>query len=247
MQVISPRSTSAFSRWGRNRQPFKFSQGHHLFTRASLAIRGHVSSMHPNMACSPLLRNQSRAMASSASTKSPNLKPQELELELQGEKGPVKRKVVLRPTPKALQNGLEKHLMDLPIHDTSLIIDGWFLDEHGDAIHRHLLYESHELAHVEARISTAADSLKHHPHVSKQQMKTLMSNTLWLVTVTCTTHQPRGLSVRDIKLAKAITKDLVLELGPQHTWRPPSDFENRGIMRAHLEKHRSEIECAVCK
>ncbi|KIW17117.1 hypothetical protein PV08_04308 [Exophiala spinifera] len=80
----------------------------------------------------------------------------------------------------------------------------WILDPLGDAIHRHLaLSSAEECDRVERAIMEEADKMNHHPHIARvsddnsQHLKNCL-------TVTCTTHSPRGLSIRDTRLAAKI-------------------------------------------
>jgi pterin-4a-carbinolamine dehydratase len=79
----------------------------------------------------------------------------------------------------------------------------WQLDPEGDAIHKHLAFgQANDLRDLEAVIRIMAKSLNHDPHITFRAVENDGGN--HFVTVTCTTHSPRGLSVRDIRLAKEI-------------------------------------------
>jgi len=98
----------------------------------------------------------------------------------------------------------------------------WQLDpQHGDAIHRHFAFGCKDKREdAVGRIMRLADEMKHHPHVARGQWrcpadlgaKAKAKNgddepITWsclTLTVTCTTHSPRGLSGKDARLAAAI-------------------------------------------
>jgi pterin-4a-carbinolamine dehydratase len=261
MQASKQACLSTLSRGCRTGQLSCCGHGYFLATKASTSSTGLIPPS--SILSHPSPRYQSRRAASSTSIKSP--RTQELSLPFQAQNGAIQRKVVLRTTPKALENGLEKHLRELPLYDGHGIIGGWYLDQQGDAIHYHFTQRTEGLDQVEQTISNMADGLKHHPHVFKQRVSNGASgpgthsseagssdqvssskdvDDVWLVTVTCTTHQPRGLSVRDVRLARALTKALPAS-AEQLTWEPTESI--RDIMHAHVGKHRSEIECAVCR
>jgi pterin-4a-carbinolamine dehydratase len=78
----------------------------------------------------------------------------------------------------------------------------WFLDPEGDAIHRHVAANSaNECDEIERLIGNKADIDQHHPHITRGDPDRGDSRCM---TVTCTTHNPRGLGIRDLRLALAI-------------------------------------------
>ncbi|KIX02760.1 uncharacterized protein Z518_08702 [Rhinocladiella mackenziei CBS 650.93] len=80
----------------------------------------------------------------------------------------------------------------------------WELDPLGDAIHRHLaLSSAEECDRVIQLIMDEADKLNHHPHIARGSWNQDPDN---CITVTCTTHSPRGLSARDTRLAMRINE-----------------------------------------
>ncbi|EXJ58295.1 hypothetical protein A1O7_05720 [Cladophialophora yegresii CBS 114405] len=130
------------------------------------------------------------------------------------------------PTPKANLDRLGKALSELlqtPEHhtvveavnqeakdkDTSTMSFGtveWHLDSEGDAIHRHTaLPSTTELNVIQDLIMRRADEMGHHPHISRG---TIEEEADTYMTITCTTHSPRGLSVRDMRLAQKINEVL---------------------------------------
>ncbi|KEF59354.1 uncharacterized protein A1O9_04198, partial [Exophiala aquamarina CBS 119918] len=126
------------------------------------------------------------------------------------------------PTPKISSEKLERALAPLllpPLPSSGLEYahsqspSGWQLDpQHGDAIHRHFAFES-KAKREEAieRIMRVADEMKHHPHIARGEWNAAsppqQDSRPWScfpLTVTCTTHQPRGLSGKDARLAAAV-------------------------------------------
>jgi pterin-4a-carbinolamine dehydratase len=116
------------------------------------------------------------------------------------------------PTPKISSEKLERALAPLlsgPENDQStLTTRSWELDPQGDAIHRHFVFSSKQaLENAVEQIMQAADDMKHHPHVARGGGDggghSSMGN-LHCVTITCTTHQPTGLSGKDARLAAKI-------------------------------------------
>ena len=117
----------------------------------------------------------------------------------------------ISPTPKAKTDKLAEALGFLLLapepNPTARPTFGclqWELDTEGDAIHRHIALSSPgECERVLQRIMAVADEVNHHPHIAqgKEGEESCM-------TITCTTHSPRGLSVRDTRLAKTINKVL---------------------------------------
>lgn len=96
--------------------------------------------------------------------------------------------------------------------------EAWLLDPEGDAIHRHFVFAS-ERARENAvdRIMQVADEMKHHPHMARGGGKgegdsaspdngTDTDLPYYCLTVTCTTHQPTGLSGKDARLAARINE-----------------------------------------
>jgi pterin-4a-carbinolamine dehydratase len=83
----------------------------------------------------------------------------------------------------------------------------WQLDPKGDAIHRHLAMPLKELTAVNTLIDWTAEQMNHHPHISIKEPTRDQQN--YFMTVTCTTHSPRGLSLKDITLAKKINQVLL--------------------------------------
>jgi pterin-4a-carbinolamine dehydratase len=128
------------------------------------------------------------------------------------------------PTPKANLDRLAKALSELlqapdqppviePPNKEAGDIPGisfgsveWYLDAEGDAIHRHIaLPSAGELDTIEELILRRADEMDHHPHISRGKVE---GGADTYMTITCTTHSPRGLSVRDSRLALKITEIL---------------------------------------
>lgn len=112
------------------------------------------------------------------------------------------------PTPKISSEKLERALAPLltepeNAQSTTLTTRSWELDPQGDAIHRHFAFDSEQaLENAVEQIMQAADDMNHHPHVARGGGSS-MGNLHW-ITVTCTTHQPTGLSGKDARLAAKI-------------------------------------------
>ncbi|KAJ9606541.1 hypothetical protein H2200_008549 [Cladophialophora chaetospira] len=82
----------------------------------------------------------------------------------------------------------------------------WLLDPEGDAIHRHTAHAwAGELDIIEKLIIQRADQIHHHPHITRGRVE---DGEYTLMTITCTTHSPRGLSNRDMRLARIIKRIL---------------------------------------
>jgi pterin-4a-carbinolamine dehydratase len=101
----------------------------------------------------------------------------------------------------------------------------WTLDPAGHAITRSFTLNNAEQARLfRERISAVSDEMNHHAHVSQEAAAIAEKDTeediearsakttAITVTATCTTHQPPGLSMRDVRLARRID-GLSLELG----------------------------------
>lgn len=121
-----------------------------------------------------------------------------------------------RPTPKISSEKLERALSpllsdsgpeDAPSESRTTNTETWQLDPQGDAIHRHFLFPSEQAReHAVELIMRAADDMKHHPHVARGGGE---GRSPCCLTVTCTTHQPTGLSGKDARLAAKISELLL--------------------------------------
>ena len=126
----------------------------------------------------------------------------------------------------------------------------WTLDEAGDAIHLHLAIPSEKEGNeIESRIMTKADEMNHHPHIVKEAVTMVDGSNLQHVTVTCTTHRPKGLSMRHARLAKAV--DEIVAKYNSLAQYPIDDRAKSlelltGHKRSHLIKIRDEIYCSIC-
>lgn len=79
----------------------------------------------------------------------------------------------------------------------------WTLAAKGDAIIRSCLFETEDRARLFCdRLAPVSDELDHHAHLDVSGP--LADTGFTLVNVTCTTHSPPGLSMRDIRLANRI-------------------------------------------
>ena len=79
----------------------------------------------------------------------------------------------------------------------------WFLAKNGDAIFRPLAVKSSKEGNeITSRIQKAADEMNHHPTIISLEPEA--PHTPLHMCVITTTHQPRGLGMRDVRLARAI-------------------------------------------
>jgi len=84
----------------------------------------------------------------------------------------------------------------------------WELDSLGDAIHRHVALRSpEECDEVVELILSEAEKMGHHPHIARVGEGGDEAGGSCM-TVTCTTHSPRGLSARDTRLAARVNEVL---------------------------------------
>ncbi len=80
----------------------------------------------------------------------------------------------------------------------------WELDPLGDAVHRHVALSSpEECDKIEKSIMEEAETMNHHPHIARVRD---LDDKPTCLTITCTTHSPRGLSGRDTRLATKINE-----------------------------------------
>lgn len=76
------------------------------------------------------------------------------------------------------------------------VTGAWEIDESGDTIHRHVsMSEEKDITSILQQINDAARELNHDPHTHIDGTN---------LTISCTTHVPPGLSMKDVKLAKKI-------------------------------------------
>ncbi|KAK5467814.1 hypothetical protein LTS15_000787 [Exophiala xenobiotica] len=116
------------------------------------------------------------------------------------------------PTPKVKSEKLAASLASLlsaPDRDPTTKTSSfgtfqWELDPLGDAIHRHVALTSpEECDKIEKLIMQEAETINHHPHIARVHEHDDKPTCL---TITCTTHSPRGLSGRDTRLATKINE-----------------------------------------
>jgi len=135
--------------------------------------------------------------------------------------------VAVKPTPKANREKLGcalEELLNLPPANGSTHSDGsmtWLLDSAGDKIHRHF-FSADSADKFVVRVLSAADEIHHHPHITRARYKNMHC-----LTITCTTHQPPGLGMRDIRLARKID-ELAHELGMSSSWNNMTEDETVG-------------------
>lgn len=180
--------------------------------------------------------------------------PTRVSYELTSSSGTPTR-IHIRPSyphkPKAVQNllnpetGLPSLLTEvgMPLSSIkSFTTHGWDLDEHGDAIHRYIhIRDLVQQQRVFDGIKEEAKTLNHDPHID--------SSRNGHITITCTTHSPPGLSMKDVHLARAVSGilDGVVEIAESDTAEPQSV---RGGLEADIftlrqrgrERNRAAIE-----
>jgi pterin-4a-carbinolamine dehydratase len=167
----------------------------------------------------------------------------------------------IQPTPKAslakLSTGLAEVLSHAPrwtyqrlsgVDTTNYELDPnkatfasteWQLDPKGDAIHRHLAMPLKDLTTVTTLIDWTAEQMNHHPHISIKEPSRDQQN--YFMTITCTTHSPRGLSLKDIALAKKINQ-VLLDHGEPYGMSYESPPPNPDLQNLLDQCRRSLIE-----
>lgn len=128
-----------------------------------------------------------------------------LELTAEG----ITTKIHVKPSyihkPKAVENllkNLPTLLTDAVMPATeiqSFSTKAWDLDEAADTIHRYVAVHETDVPQITADIEAASEAENHHPHIHSDGSH---------MTISCTTHVPPGLSMKDVKLAKLIDKIL---------------------------------------
>jgi 4a-hydroxytetrahydrobiopterin dehydratase len=121
----------------------------------------------------------------------------------------LKRNLTLSSTvkdPSKLIAGLSQllHHRPLPSDDPqpTSSTESWTLEPTGDTITRVFVFETEEQAFLlRKRISEVSDEIDHH---ASMRLEPGRDNTR--MTVTCTTHRPAGLSMRDIRLARRVNE-----------------------------------------
>jgi 4a-hydroxytetrahydrobiopterin dehydratase len=106
--------------------------------------------------------------------------------------------------PSKLIAGLSQllHRRPLPSDDSqpTSSTESWMLEPTGDTITRVFVFETEEQAFLlRKRIGEVSDEMDHH---ASMRLEPERDNTR--MTVTCTTHRPAGLSMRDIRLARRV-------------------------------------------
>lgn len=136
--------------------------------------------------------------------------------------------------PKAVENLLKRlstlRLLESP-SGTPHNSHGWELDPSGYILHRYTSYNSYEdLKQARREINRAAEELNHDPHIFEAVTK---GTNLPHMLISCTTHYPAGLSVKDAKLAQAV--DQILErIGER------DDTKDEVLSEAEILAHRKE-------
>lgn len=83
----------------------------------------------------------------------------------------------------------------------------WTLESTNDSIIRVFAFDTADQARLfRDRISAVSDEMDHHAHMSVNSAAdpSIPEGKVTRMTVTCTTHRPPGLSMRDVRLAKKI-------------------------------------------
>ena len=83
---------------------------------------------------------------------------------------------------------------------------GWDLESDGAAINRFFAFENEaDSTMFIDSVRTAADEMDHHPEISTSADRRRQDNPVMrYVMVSCSTHRPPGLSMRDVRLARRI-------------------------------------------
>lgn len=163
----------------------------------------------------------------------------------------TKTKIELKPSyphkPKAVENlvkglpELLKPAIGLTDDSNSTTAGNWNLDESGDTIHRHVsLQGKSEISSILQQIERAAEELNHDPH-------TLVDGTN--LTISCTTHQPPGLSMKDVRLAQkvdAILKGFALASREDGPAMSVSDEQRKYAEQRNMEAVKRAKEDCSC-
>lgn len=106
---------------------------------------------------------------------------------------------------------------------------GWDLDESNDTIHRYIELESKsDVESVLQQVRIVSEELNHDPHIYQDGQR---------FTISCTTHVPAGLSMKDIKLARKINEILV---GIQRSQTIENDEAEILTQRQRAREHNME-------
>jgi len=112
----------------------------------------------------------------------------------------------------------------------------WELDPEGDAIHRHIASSSaEEVDGVIEAVMAEAETMNHHPHIARTGEDGTPGGNC--VTITCTTHSPRGLSARDTRLATKID-ELLAGFEVMQRVKPSSVEQDPEQLRQHIDAMR---------
>ena len=142
---------------------------------------------------------------------------------------------------------------DIP--DLSFGTPEWHLDPQGDAIHRHTAHMwTGECELVRKLIADVASSMNHHPHITQGRFGDGQDK---YMTITCTTHSPRGLTIRDTRLAEKINDILegteALQSVTPGKWDDLDELEARiasrreGMIAINREKISQALESCNCQ
>lgn len=83
--------------------------------------------------------------------------------------------------------------------------NGWQLQPNGASIARFFAFDSEANASkFVASVRTAADEMDHHPEIATSVVQTDDTPPVGYVAISCSTHRPPGLSMRDVRLARKI-------------------------------------------
>jgi pterin-4a-carbinolamine dehydratase len=75
----------------------------------------------------------------------------------------------------------------------------------GDVIVRFFAFESEaDATKFVDSVRTTADEMDHHPHIATSSAQAQETTPMTYVGISCSTHRPPGLSMRDIRLARKI-------------------------------------------
>lgn len=173
--------------------------------------------------------------------------PTTVSFDLVGKNGTTTR-IHVQPSyphkPKAVENLLKQlpallTAASMPVSTIkSFTTDGWDLDEGNDTIHRYLLLQNEsDVDSIITAIEAASRDLNHDPHIHVDGSR---------LTISCTTHVPPGLSMKDVKLAKRIDEILAdIVVYPGHEEKEADILTQRQRGREHNMEavRKAKLEC----
>lgn len=130
----------------------------------------------------------------------------------------------------------------------------WSLDANGVILHRHFYVNNDTYWSLKTEITDSANLMNHHPHVvfaglrSEGEHDRLSHDRL--LTLSCTTHTPPGLGMRDVKLANKIEEIIgrhpqIKEMDLEGTVSGHADGPNTAEMKDIVFANESTIRYLV--